>query len=119
MAPLKAEPCFKSAQCHLRRHEECWISKLCDCECHQVPGQREPTNTRETYEASYSDRFRRSAHIVRLHLGMRERHRRTGGGYPMEDVDSSDLIDAQGGRTIRKVLPGSNVEIAFKLLCKQ
>lgn len=42
-----------------------------------------------------------------------------GTGYSMEDVGWSELTDAQGGRVIRKALPGSNVEIAFKLMCAQ
>ena len=26
--------CCKSNQCYFGRHEECWMSGLCDCECH-------------------------------------------------------------------------------------
>lgn len=40
-APAKAEPCCKSNQCYFGQHEECWMSKLCDCECHvssEYPG---------------------------------------------------------------------------------
>jgi hypothetical protein len=44
---------------------------------------------------------------------------RNGSGYGMETASWGDLVDAQGGRQIHKVSPGSNVEIALKLLCQQ
>jgi hypothetical protein len=25
---------MKSNQCYFGRHQECWMSKLCDCDCH-------------------------------------------------------------------------------------
>jgi hypothetical protein len=41
---FKAEPCVKSNQCYFHRHSECWMSKLCDCNCHQVPAALSTTN---------------------------------------------------------------------------
>lgn len=41
--PLKAEPALKSNQCYFQRHSECWMSKLCECKCHQEVSPPDPT----------------------------------------------------------------------------
>ena len=33
-------PAIKSNQCYFGRHDECWLSKLCDCKCHQETWKR-------------------------------------------------------------------------------
>jgi hypothetical protein len=35
-----ADPVFKSNQCYFGRHDECWMSKLCECKCHQGTWKR-------------------------------------------------------------------------------
>lgn len=49
-APATAESRTLSNQCYFHRHEECWMSKLCDCSCHQEPKSCESIHS---YAAGY------------------------------------------------------------------